>query len=170
MSDAVETAPSSRYRYFQEDRPCRDIDGEVKRINFQIGVNPDPNCITMTANNVSVDLFSQQPNNFDRSPYWLIYITQWNNFAAYGDQNNSNQAYELAVYANAGVCRTEGERDRIALILNDMVSALLEHKGGRYGDYRVSHVIFRQSGGNAFYERCFQKALKTHKRRVWEFF
>lgn len=164
------------FKSFEETRPSVKMGGEPKKVSFMLVRDErDPSHVTLIQGPLKVELYNTEPTDIDRKPYWHIYLTHWNNFAAYGDEKNTNKAYPLALYADTGVCKNETEYEEKALLLNDMVSSLIENVFKSYSDMRVSHVVFRKRGdvlprGGCLstYEKCFQRALKTPKRRVWE--
>ena len=153
---------------FAETRPMRQAGGKEETATFVLVDDPSvKGKLTMSFGGHELGVYNTTPDDFDRKYYFVVYMTMWNNFAAYGDEKNSNQAYELACYVDYKP-QTERTFEQRADIINDFVSALAEKFSKDSQMHRVSHVIYRKAGSPSMFEQCYQKALKPPKIRVWE--
>lgn len=158
----------------------REVNGKPTSVQITIDYRPENKSVDICVvdiNDLSVRLFFKEPSDFDKSNYWRVHSTIWMNFAAYGDENNSNRAYPLECFATVshngslvGYQRYEAE----ATFIHDIVSMVFEYlsknKGSDDGMKRVSHLLYGVKGKPALYETCYQRALKKKGQFNWRFF
>jgi hypothetical protein len=123
--------------------------------------------------------FGQISEQMATVPLWRVYSTLWNNFAAYGDETNSNRSFMFECYARVHDpdSKLSGYQRwlRDCKLVDDAVSACFQFLGkspNSDDDHkRVSHLLYGTAGKAApLYEQCNMRALKKKGQFGWKYF
>lgn len=180
MSEANARLASSKIAYTHNQSVKREDGTEYQKgVQVHIGFFPDERRIEMSTDGVNLEVFLDEPTDFNTTPYWRVYSTHWSNFAAYGDESNSNQAYNREAWVKIARDTPEyGSKamERDCVIVHDLMSILFQYVGknatrNNYDDEkRISHLLYGVKRKPAIYETCYQRPLKSKGSFGWKHF